>query len=160
MAKYSKAEVEEARAKLRDWLKPGDTVYTVIDHVSRSGMSRNIRVVVLKADGKGKEPVALHPNHSVAVVLGYGRAKRGDGLVVGGCGMDMGFHIVHSLGYALWGKEASEGTGAKANALRKALLKHTQHYMMQGGRKDEPNWRKPDREWFGAAGYALNHRWM
>lgn len=154
MAKYSKTEIADATAQLRKWLKPGDTVHTILDHVSRSGMSRDIRVVILR-DGE-----ALHPNHSVAVVLGYPRASKGDGLRVGGCGMDMGFHIVHSLGYALFGKEASEGTGKEANALRKAIFKADRHYMMQGGRKVEPDWRKPDREWFGAAGYALKHRWL
>lgn len=153
MAKYSKTEVEQARAKLREWIKPGDTVHTILDHVSRSGMSRTIRVVLLKNSD------ALHPNHAVATVLGYPQAKRGDALVVGGCGMDMGFHVVHSLGYALFGKEASEGTGKEANALRKAIGKVTKHYLCQGG-ATMPDYRKPDRVWFGAAGYAINHRWL
>ncbi len=158
MAKYSKHEVDEAKARLKSWLKPGDTVHTVLDHVSSSGMTRHIRLVLIQCGDKG-EPVTLHPNHAAARVLGERQAKRGDGLVVGGCGMDMGFHIVHSLGYALWGKEASEGVGKEANALRKALLKATGNYLTQGGAK-APDWRKPDRVWFGAAGYALNHRWL
>lgn len=153
MTKYSKQQVDESRQQLRKWLKPGDTVHTICDHVSRSGMSRNIRVLILR-DGE-----ALHPNHAVAVVLGYGRAKRGDGLVVGGCGMDMGFHIVHSLGYALFGHEAEHGTGKAANALRRAILKVTQHYFTQGG-ATAPDPNKPGREWFGGAGYALKHRWL
>lgn len=37
--RYSKTEQAEAFARLRDWLKPGDTVYTVLDSVSRSGMT-------------------------------------------------------------------------------------------------------------------------
>jgi hypothetical protein len=41
--KHSKAAQVEALAKLRDWIKPGDTVYTMLDHVSPSGMSRAIR---------------------------------------------------------------------------------------------------------------------
>jgi hypothetical protein len=32
---------------LHDWLKPGDTVYTVLRHVSRSGMLREIGVILL-----------------------------------------------------------------------------------------------------------------
>lgn len=158
MAKYSKTEVAEAKAQLRKWLKPGDTVHTIVDHVSRSGMSRNIRVLVIKCENG--EAVTLHPNHSVAVVLGYPRAKRGDGLVVGGCGMDMGFHVVHSLGYALFGEEASEGTGEEANALRKAIYEADKFYWHQGGKKDPPDWTKPGREWFGGAGYALKQRWL
>ena len=48
--KAAEAERAEAIAKLREWIKPGDTVYTVLDSVSRSGMSRHIRV--LHAAGK------------------------------------------------------------------------------------------------------------
>lgn len=159
MAKFNKAEIEEARAQLRKWLKPGDTVHTILDSVSSSGMSRNIRVLLLKCDGKG-EPITLHPNHSVSVVLGYPRAKHGDGLRVGGCGMDMGFHIVHSLGYALWGEEAAEGKGKEANALRKAIYQADTFYWHQGGVKEKPDWTKPDRSWFDGACYALKHRWL
>ena len=46
MTKAQKAEQAEAIAKLREWLKPGDTVYTVLEHVSASGMSRTIKVVI------------------------------------------------------------------------------------------------------------------
>jgi hypothetical protein len=152
--KYSKTEIAESFANLRKWLKPGDTVHTICDHVSRSGMTRHIRVVILR-DGE-----ALHPNHAVACVLGLPRAKRGDGIVVGGCGMDIGFHIVHSLGYALYGKEASEDTGKEANALRKSLYEADKPYWHQQGKTEKPDWRKPGREWFGGAGYALKHRWL
>ena len=74
--------------------------------------------------------------------------------------MDTGFHIVHSLGYALFGKEASEGTGKAANALRKAIYEADKFYWHQGGKKEKPNWNKPGREWFAGAGYALKHRWL
>lgn len=158
MAKYSKTEIAQARAKLRQWLKPGMTVYTVLDHVSRSGMSRVIRVVLIEGRDNGEHAMA-HPNYSVGAVLGYSQAKKGDGLIVGGCGMDMGFHVVHSLGYALWGHEASEGVGKEANALRKAIGEVTKSYLTQGG-APMPDYRKPDRVWFGAAGYALKHRWI
>lgn len=158
MTKHSKSDVETARANLLKWLNPGDTVHTVLDSVSRSRMSRQIRLLIIKCENG--EAITLHPNHAVAAVLDYSQAKRGDGLVVGGCGMDVGFHLVHSLGYALWGKQASEGVGKEANALRKAIFKVTEHYMMQGGRQNKPDWNKPDREWFGAAGYALKHRWL
>lgn len=156
--KYSKQEVAESFANLRKWLKPGDTVYTILDHVSRSGMSRDIRVVLLKSENG--EAIASHPNYSVACVLGYPRASRGDGLRVGGCGMDMGFHIVHSLGYALFGEEAEKGIGKEANALRKAIYEADPFYWHQGGKKEKPDWTKPGREWFFGAGYALKHQWL
>jgi len=154
MTKYTKAQQAEAFANLRKWLKPGDTVHTILDHVSRSGMSRNIRVVILR-DGE-----ALHPNYAVSVLLGYSRAKHGDGMVVGGCGMDMGFSIVHSLGYALFGEEAEKGTGKDANALRKAIYEADKHYWHQQGKTEKPDWTKPGGEWFAGAGYALKHRWL
>jgi hypothetical protein len=46
MTKADKLERDKAITQLRDWIKPGDTVYTILDSVSRSGMSRQIRVVV------------------------------------------------------------------------------------------------------------------
>ncbi len=153
MTKYNKTETKEAFDTLRKWIKPGDTVHTILDHVSRSGMSRNIRVILLK------DSEALHPNHSVAVLLGMSRAKKGDGIVVGGCGMDMGFHIVHNLGYALFGHEAEHGTDEAATELRRAILKADPFYFTQGGRK-APDPTKPGREWFAGAGYALKHRWL
>ncbi len=152
--KVSKAEKQEAFINLRKWIKPGDTVHTILDHVSRSGMSRTIRVILIDKDGD-----VSHPNYAISTLLGYPRAKRGDGFNVGGCGMDMGFHVVHSLGYALFGEEASKGTGADANALRKAIGEHTKFYLTQGG-AEMPDWRKPAPAWFGAAGYALKHRWL
>lgn len=139
------AEKVDTINKLREWIKPGDTVYTVLDSVSRSGMSRQIRVLVpylrteveyapgrwredadgelehaddcaqrvisaaectcYVANGARRQTIDfLHPNHSVAIALGMRRAKRGDGLVVGGCGMDMGFHLVYELSHALYGE--------------------------------------------------------
>lgn len=102
MTKPTKTERDDAIAKLRDWLNPGDKVYTILDSVSRSGMSRQIRVVLLRYDEDKKQTYALHPNWAVATALGYRQAKRGDGIMVGGCGMDMGFHLVYRLGEVLW----------------------------------------------------------
>jgi len=152
--RVSKTEKTEAFERLRKWIKPGDTVHTILDNVSRSGMSRTIRVVLLQ------DSEALHPNHAVSTLLGYSRAKRGDGFVVGGCGMDMGFHVVHNLGYALFGEEAEHGTGKQANALRKAIYEADKFYWHQGGKTEKPDWTKPGRQWFAGAGYALKQRWL
>lgn len=98
-------EKAEAIATLREWIKPGDTVYTVLDHVSSSGMSRAIRVVLMSCDdGKVTD---THPNYSVGKALGLRHWKRNgreqDALVMGGCGMDMGFALVYELSHALFG---------------------------------------------------------
>jgi hypothetical protein len=90
------AEKEAAAAPilnpLLDILKPGDTVYCVLRHVSRSGMRREISLFT--KDMRCIDGLA-------ARALGYRIGKRG-GLVVTGCGMDMGFHLVYNLGWSLF----------------------------------------------------------
>jgi hypothetical protein len=72
-------------------LSPGDTVQTILRHVSRSGMMRHISVVF-----KGQDIT-----QSVANVLNDKIADDG-GIKVGGCGMDMGFGLIYNLGAVLW----------------------------------------------------------
>ena len=86
----------EAFARLREWLKPGDTVYTILRSVSRSGMQRTIGLVVFR-DGR-----PLHPNHAAATVLDWRVDRQRDGVKVNGCGMDMGFHLVSTLSSVLF----------------------------------------------------------
>jgi hypothetical protein len=102
MSKAEQAERQKAIDQLREWIKPGDTVYTILDSVSRSGMSRQIRVVVpyTREDSTIDH---LHPNWSVAKAIGARLAKKGDGIVMGGCGMDMGFALVYELSQTLYG---------------------------------------------------------
>ena len=49
MTKTDRAEQTRHVAMLRDMLPPGSTVYTRIEHVSRSGMSRDVRVYIVDA---------------------------------------------------------------------------------------------------------------
>lgn len=93
--RISKTDREESLAILREHFKPGQTVYTVLRHVSASGMSRDISVLTVE----GNE--TRQWDYHVSRVLGYSRGKR-EGLRVGGCGMDVGFAIVYELGAALW----------------------------------------------------------
>lgn len=96
--KYGAARYkEQTRQKLREILKPGQTVYTVLRHVSSSGMSRRISLYTI-ADG------ALRWLDNYALALGVGDAPRGNqqGIRVNGCGMDMGFSLVYNLGWAIW----------------------------------------------------------
>lgn len=98
MTKKQKAQ-NEAKQTLLEWLKPGDTVYTICDHVSRSGMSRNIRLILKPGTDEER-----HPNNAVATLLGW-PLRRGwhDSIRVSGCGMDMGFHLVYTLSHILFG---------------------------------------------------------
>jgi hypothetical protein len=75
-------------------LKPGDTLYTTTLHTSRSGMSRNIKVVRI-LDGKPTDISGL-----VARATGSRWADDG-GVTVGGCGMDMGFSLIYDLSRTL-----------------------------------------------------------
>ncbi len=133
--KKQQSEREEALAKLREWIKPGDIVHTILRHVSRSGMQREIGIVLLK-DGTD-----LHPNYLVAKALGERIGKR-DGVIVGGCGMDMGFHIVYNLGRALW-PDGFECAGKNCHS-----NDHT-----NGDRNYKPHHHND-------GGYALRHRWL
>jgi len=98
-------EQQEAINRCKEWFKEGATVYTICDHVSASGMTRHIRLVQLSSDDDGKV-FPLHPTYMVGKALGWRvtQSKLGhDCIVVGGCGIDMGYHLVHTLGRTLYG---------------------------------------------------------
>jgi hypothetical protein len=73
-------------------------VYTSIKRVSSSGMSRHIKVMVARKDRI--IDITWHVGH----ITGYNLNKDTWALVVGGCGMDMGFHLIYSLSCALYPK--------------------------------------------------------
>ena len=67
-----------------------DTIYTVLRHVSNSGMQREISVKMIDA---GR---IIHLDYLVSTALGMKQGKH-NGIVVRGCGMDMGFAIVDNM---------------------------------------------------------------
>lgn len=87
---------EQAQDSLRKILNQGETVYCVLRHVSASGMSRTIDFYVIKEN----RPVWL--TGYIGAALDYKRGKHDRGLVISGCGTDMGFHVVYSLARTLW----------------------------------------------------------
>jgi hypothetical protein len=95
--KVPKERQAEALAMLQKFLKPGSTVYTVLRHVSRSGMMRRIDLYTFD-----KEGTKLFLTGYASSVLGEPWDSKNGGLKVTGCGMDMGFHIVYALSYALF----------------------------------------------------------
>lgn len=117
MPKYTKAEIEEAKAALLGWLEPGDRVYTILRRVSKSGMSRDISVVIFR-DGQ-----PLHPNHSIAVLTDRRlvNANGYDAIRVQGCGMDMGFELVYALSRYLF-EPRKQGEAFEANNLKHEWL--------------------------------------
>lgn len=98
------AQKRESKAESVAWLRKhlprGATVYTILASVSRSGMYRHIRPIIV-ING---EPVDI--TWRVSEALGWRRHD--DGVGCDGCGMDIGFHLVYSLGYALHGVEAGQ----------------------------------------------------
>lgn len=98
---YPKSDTAERAASLAylaELLKPGDTVHTSVLHVARSGMSRHIKTYVVR-DGNAQDITPY-----VADVIDYRVARSTGGLVVGGCGMDMCFHVVYTLSHKLFPK--------------------------------------------------------
>lgn len=99
MARMTKAQIaerDEAIAKLREWLRPGDKVYCIVRHVSRSGMQR--RIDLYKSTDEGM----MFLTGYAAKALGWRWDNRKGGIVVDGCGMDMCFHTVYNLSAILF----------------------------------------------------------
>lgn len=92
----TKEQQIKAREYLLEDLHPGDTIYTILKHVSSSGMYRVIDTYLIKDNW----PLRLTWN--IAAVCGYPYNDNHEGIGVSGCGMDMGFHIVYNLSYALF----------------------------------------------------------
>lgn len=90
------AERQEAIDRLKGWLTPGAEVLCILRHVSRSGMQRVIDLFIIK-DG-----TVINIGPSAAKAMGDRFDYKRDGIVVGGCEMDMGFHLVYNLGRALF----------------------------------------------------------
>ncbi len=105
-----KEQLEDGLRRLREMLKPGDTVYTILRHVSQSGMSRQISPVVIK-DG-----IPDDISWEVAKLGIWKRKYPHDSLTVGGCGMDMGFHVVYEMSRVLFPDGFNfEGIGRNGN---------------------------------------------
>lgn len=95
-------EKEEQTKRLKEWMPKGSTVYTILRHVSKSGMTRDISLVVFQEGAK----YPIHPNWSASKVLNWRMSNKSgmnDSIRVSGCGMDMGFHLVYTLSSILYG---------------------------------------------------------
>ena len=138
-------EIERCKAILLEHLKPGDTVRTILRSVSRSGMSRQISVIIMR-DG-----MAWDASYFVGKVAGYKQARNSEALSVGGCGMDMGFSVVYSLSRSLFPNGFNcIGKGCPAND-------HSNDWG-QGNRDETLNYHPSRIHTDG--GYALGQRWL
>jgi hypothetical protein len=142
------ANMAESARDLRKLLKPGDCVSTILRHVSRSGMFRRISMVI------ARDAEVIDITWDAARVMGDpvkqgGKYVQDAGMAVGGCGMDMGFHIVHNLssklfpdGFECIGRDSAKHQYCPANDHANGDRDYTPHM--------HPN----------AGGYALLHRWL
>lgn len=162
----------ESVADLRKLLQPGDTVSTILRSVSRSGMSRRISLVIAREN----EVVDITWDAARAMgdnVKQGGKYVQDAGMVVNGCGMDMGWNLVYNLSATLFpdgfapsevgirpadgkrvnvnigrGKDAGPMTHAEMNVF---MLKG---WSFPGGRNGNAS------GWDNNGGYALKQRWL
>lgn len=161
-------ERQEAIETLRKHINPGDTLHTVLRHVSKSGMYRVIDVFVIK------DNVPIRLSYSAAKAIGVKYDSRHEGAGMGGCGMDMGFSLIYDIGSVLFrdGYECT-GEGCPSNDHHNAYyltskgvcpvcgnnlpegvnLKRRGHAVCSEACATGP-WHHKD------GGYALNHHWL
>jgi len=123
-ALYRQQTIDE----IKRYLQPGDKVYTILRHVSASGMQRRISLVIPTTWQDGSTGI-INIDHSVAIAIDAKVHPKG-GIVINGCGMDMGFELVYRLGSALWPNGTDKPHGTRNG--------------------------EPDRE----GGYTLKQRWI
>ena len=99
---------EEAAGTLLRWLKPGSTVWTVLRHVSPSGMTRWLDLYTIDSDG---EPIRL--TYQACILAGFRYDTKRNALKIEGCGTDMGFEAVYGLGRYLWPNGTPEPHGIR-----------------------------------------------
>lgn len=83
--------------RLRAEFPAGSTAWTILRHVSQSGMSRSISIVSV-TDGEPMDVSWLLAQAGIAK-----RSRRHDGVDRSGCGMDMGFDLVYSMSQVIHG---------------------------------------------------------
>lgn len=144
---YRKQTIEESKGLI----KPGDTVYTLCESVSSSGMTRRIKCFIV-VDGQIRDIT-----YRVHVVSGY----RIDGgcLIVQGCGMDMGFSVVYDFSSNLYREGFGvEGKSANGKPYRPATQKAAKQAVKRGvvfsGRNGNAS------GWDTNGGYALKQSWL
>jgi hypothetical protein len=153
------AIIAQTKEELRKVYPVGALVQTQLLHVSSSGMSRRISVLACVGG------VVRRMDNQVAEVIGL-RVSDSGGIIMGGCGMDMGFSIAYSLGRALYpdgfggyGQKVNKETGKpegrklQPKTKRAAAAAVKRGYVFRGRNGDPSGW---DRD----GGYALAHQWL
>lgn len=143
------AERLQAIETLRKFLQVGQRIYTSLEHVSSSGMSRRIRVYAVvpserEVSGATIQDITYHTSKACGLRFNSDRHA----IVIGGCGMDMGYSIVYSLSSALYrGNFACIGLKCQSND-------HTNDRDGSWTREENIGRMHSD------GGYALTHSWI
>lgn len=151
-------EKHEDLDRLRSWCPPGTKVYCVLRHASSSGMSRSISFFVLKDNRH------VQLDRSILQV-GIGKFDRKhDGIKVGGCGMDMGLHVVYNLSRMLYPKGfGCIGEDCPSNDHTNGDRDYSKHLSAREGPLGDMTpeaQRKYGVHWHAEGGYALRHSWL
>jgi hypothetical protein len=112
MSKRAQEQLDRDYAKehlLTHYLKEGDKVYTILRHVSASGMSRDISLVI--AHGNEIIDITYYAAHAMGDKISESKGHRS--IRVNGAGMDMGFHLVYNLSSVLFHGQERAGYALK-----------------------------------------------
>tara|TARA_X000001388_G_scaffold60196_2_gene45541 strand:+ start:432 stop:740 length:309 start_codon:yes stop_codon:yes gene_type:complete len=88
---------ERVKEILQDMFPKGSTAYTLATKVAPSGMSRHIMVA-----GSSEKGRVQNVSWYIAEFLDWKYKDDTRSVFVGGCGMDMGFHLVYTLSNILY----------------------------------------------------------
>jgi hypothetical protein len=105
--KYLAARKAYACAYLRKYLADGDRIWTIIDHVSRSGMSRRVQVLIPYVDERTGKAAILDVPMYVNHALGATWNPDARGVHVKGCGFNVAQYVADNLAFALFGNAGS-----------------------------------------------------
>lgn len=145
----------EAIETLRKYLKPGDSIKCDVLHVSRSGMSRSIRLEIPAKDDTGR--LFIHDiSYLVARAIDARFDDKRGGVIMGGCGMNMSFAAVYNLGRVLFpdgfGLVGSKGEKKRRATSRKSAASMVRNGWVFRGRNCDAS------GWDNDGGYALDYR--
>lgn len=145
-----------AAMTLHQFLPPGSKVRCVLRRVSRSGMQREISLFAVLTPDDIRDVT-----HLAAAVMGDRVGKR-HGIVVNGCGMDMGFHLVSSLSYYLYPAGfGCIGENCPSNDHKNGDHDYTPHYDGTPRNSEEVGKDlKAHRHYHKNGEYALRHEWL
>ena len=97
-----KMNQKEAITKLKELLKPNDTIYCILTKLSNSGCYRHINFYKFYNSKSNLVINKYWLSFLISIALKLPLKEKTNSVGIGGGGMDMGFHIVYELSYLLF----------------------------------------------------------